>query len=227
MYLVIFLTWMIIFYYIFPVLGFFIPRILNSDSVQPEIKVPRQDTSPLSHFLWLFLSLSAYARMTRLKFLDSSGLYPCRRCGDPQSVSFCWEDAWDGWTSNLHQRTQRPEQSRGQWALTWLHLASVALYGYQSTACCNGLVRCAYAHARVKCVPNKRLWCMMTRESSGQRRQNLRLQGRGGESAIPSLVYVPHIIHIQSHSAWRRCYSGVAMTHWQEGRIKDITRLWK
>lgn len=28
----------------------------------------------------------------------------------------------------------------------------------------------------------------------------------------------PHFIHIQSHSARRRCYSGVAMTHRQEGR---------
>lgn len=41
------------------------------------------------------------------------------------------------------------EQSRGQWALIWLHLASVALYGYQSTGFCNGSVRCVYVRARV------------------------------------------------------------------------------
>lgn len=142
--------------------------------------------------------------------------------GNPQSVSFSSEDAWDGWTGNLRQRTQRPEQSRGQWALIWLHLASVALYGYQFTGCYNGLVRCVYVHACTRvCV---RTCVYLISFSDAWWLGGLVVGPAKLEVTRPCWVYnpiglcSPQIIHIQSHSAWRRCYSEIAMTQWQEGR---------
>lgn len=52
--------------------------------------------------LWLLLSLSCVRTLERPEISGQElELYLCRRRGDPQSLSFCWQDAWDGWTGNL------------------------------------------------------------------------------------------------------------------------------
>lgn len=65
------------------------------------------------------------------------------------------------------------QNSRGQWALTCLCLATVTSYGCHCTACYKGMLKCVCARTHVcvcACLSNKLLWHTMTRHSSGELR---------------------------------------------------------